>query len=146
MTNGQIERLALDELHCVVMHAAIAAAGKDGHNVRMVQVGGRLGLVVEAGHLLAVQDRSKRQHFQGHAAVQRHLPRLVDHAHAAAADLPHDRVIAQLPLGRLAGLRPSARRRPHGCGRPVDEIQACQIGANRTGQIGMPGDELLGIG
>ena len=98
MPDGQIERLALDELHRVVMHAPIAAAGKDGHDVRVVQLRRRLGLVIEAGHLLAVQDRGKGQHFQRHAAVQRYLPGFVDDAHAAAADLAQDRVIAQLPL------------------------------------------------
>ena len=127
------------------MHSAIAAAGEDGHDVRMVQVGGRLGLVVEAGHLLAVQDRGKRQHFQCHAAVQRYLPGLIDHAHAAAADLPHNRVIAQLPLGPLASRRPSGCGGPQGRGRPVDKIQTCQIGANRTGEIGMSGHKLFSV-
>ena len=35
------ERAPLDELHRVVVHAALATDGVDRHDVRMVQVGGR---------------------------------------------------------------------------------------------------------
>ena len=46
-----------------------------------------------------------RQDLQRHVPAQALLHRLVDDAHAAAGDLPHDSVIAQ-PLGdRACGLR-----------------------------------------
>ena len=64
----------------------------------MVQVGGRLRFVLEALELLRVQRRGEGQHLQGHPPAQRELHRLVDDAHAAAADLADDAEVAQRPL------------------------------------------------
>ena len=85
------------------MHASLAADGVDGHNVGMVQLGGCLGLMIEAGDLLLVQQGGERQNFQGNFAAQRDLPRFVDHAHPAAGDLGQDAIIAETLMGRLQG-------------------------------------------
>ena len=90
------ERLTVDELHGVVVHAAFAADGVDGHDVRVVQARRRLRLVVEALQLPRVHRRRERQHLQRHPPAQRHLLRLVDDAHAAPAHLAHD---AKSPSG-----------------------------------------------
>ena len=42
------EVLALDQLHRVVMNAALAADGVDGHDVRVVQLGRGLGLILKS--------------------------------------------------------------------------------------------------
>ena len=66
--DGPIQRLAVDKLHRVVMDAPFDSDGIHGHDVRMVKLSRRLGLVLEAGNLPRIQDRGKREHLQGHAA------------------------------------------------------------------------------
>ena len=68
--------------------------------LRMVELGGRLGFVAEAGDLPLIEHGRKRQNLQRHAAVERFLMRLVNDAHAAAADLADDAVVADLPCRR----------------------------------------------
>ena len=77
-------------------------------------MGGRLGLVLEAGDLPGVEHGGERQHLQRHAAAQRDLLRLVDHAHAAAADLADERKSpsrCSSPAGGPASTRPGCERR-----------------------------------
>jgi hypothetical protein len=104
------EGAAVDELHGVVVDAAIAADAVDRHDVAVLQVR-RLGLVLEALQLPGVQGRGERQHLQGHAPLQRELHRLVNHPHAAPADLAENAVIAQLTRERL-GCWESSRLTP----------------------------------
>ncbi len=65
------EVLALDELHGVVVDAAFAADGVDGHNIGVVQRRGGLGLVLESLQLLGVERRRERQHLEGDAPAER---------------------------------------------------------------------------
>src|SRR5262249_2044194 len=118
---------AVDELHGVVVDAAFAADGEDGDDVGVVQLGGGAGLVLEALQLAGVEGGGEGQHLEGDAPAQRQLHGLVDHAHATAADLAHQRVIAQGLLRRQGGggggraaLRLEARRRR------VQELQAVE--------------------
>ena len=104
--------LAVDELHGVVVHAALAADGVDRDDVRVVQAGGGLGLDLEPLELPGVERRGERQDLQRHAAAERDLLGLVDDPHAAAADLAEDAEVAQdaqLVEGSGAPGRPGGR-------------------------------------
>jgi hypothetical protein len=63
--------------------------GDDNTSSPVVATGGGVCLILEALELPAVQGRGERQDFQGHAAAERNLHRLVHDSHTAAADLPH---------------------------------------------------------
>ena len=120
-----IQRLAVDELHRVVMDAALHSHCEDGNDVRMVQLSGGLGLMLEAGDLPAVEHGRKGEHFQGDASAQRNLLGLVDHAHTTAADLPQQAKIAQSLLiarGRQR-VRPPLRPRAAGTRRPCRAVR-----------------------
>ncbi len=82
----------------------LAAHAEDRHDVGVVQPRRRLRLPLEPTHLLRVQQRPGREHLQRHAAAQRLLLGLVDHAHPAPADLAEDAVVPQ-------PLQPGAYRR-----------------------------------
>jgi hypothetical protein len=45
------QRCALDVAHGVIVLAVVLADFEDGHDMRVVQIGGSLGLGVEAGHV-----------------------------------------------------------------------------------------------
>src|SRR5207302_10180813 len=95
LSDSRGQRLALDELHGVEMDAALAADRVDGHDVRVMQMGGGPGLVLEALQLPRIERQGKRQHLQGDAPAEGQLFSLVDDAHAAAADLVQEAKISQ---------------------------------------------------
>jgi hypothetical protein len=136
---------AVDELHGVVVDGALAADGVDVDDVRVVQRGGRPGLVVEALQLPRVQRSGEGQHLEGHAAAQRELFGLVDHAHAAAADLPDDAEVAELAEGlfRRLRLRDVGGERARPVGGAADEVQRRQAAVEFLGQLGVAGQEFL---
>ena len=78
------------------MDAALAAHGIDRHDVRVVELRRGQGLGLEPAELGRVHRRRERQHLERHTAVQRALHGLVDHAHAAAADLRDEAEVAQI--------------------------------------------------
>ena len=57
--DGLRERLAVDELHGVVVHAPLAADGVDRHDVRVVELGGGEGLGLEPAELSWVHGRGE---------------------------------------------------------------------------------------
>jgi hypothetical protein len=59
MDNGG-QRLAVDELHGVVVRAALAAHGVDRYDVRVVQSRRRLRLIAEALELFGVERHGER--------------------------------------------------------------------------------------
>jgi hypothetical protein len=61
----------------------------------MLKVRRRLGFVAEALKVAWVESGGEGEHLEGHAATQGDLDRLVDDAHAAAADLADKPEIAQ---------------------------------------------------
>ena len=93
-----------DELHHEIMVTVLPAHAEDRHDVGVVQLGRGLRLALEPPHLLGVQQRAGREHLQRHPPAERFLLGLVDHPHAAAADLAEDAVVAQ-------PLQPDAHRR-----------------------------------
>ena len=117
---------ALDELHRVVVHVAVAADGEDRHDVGMVQPRDGLGFAAEPLHRLLVGHGREPQHLERHFALERRLLGLIDNAHAAAADLTDDAELAQ-------GRRPRGRR----AGRSLDEVDPGQTGLKLSGQLRM---------
>ncbi len=114
LPNQGRQGLAFDVLHGVEVHAAFGADGEDRHDIGMVQMGGRLRLVLEALQLLGVECGRERQHLQCHPPTQRDLLGLIDDAHTAPADLAQDAVIAQGPHGIGLGGSSSAVLRAGG--------------------------------
>ncbi len=70
-----------------------------------MEPGGRLRLAAESLQGLAVARHVAGQDLQRHATAQRDLLGLVDHAHAAPADLAKDPVVADLAEVRSHGKR-----------------------------------------
>jgi hypothetical protein len=92
------QRSPLDELHRVVVAAALRAAPVHLHDAGMPDSRQRLGLSVEPFYRRGVECDGRRRHFQGDLAGQAHLLGFVDNAHAAAPQLAQDAVFTQ-PLG-----------------------------------------------
>ena len=69
---------------------------EDGHDARMVQVGGRLGLAVEALHFGLVGELAGENHLQCDGTIEARLAGLEDDAHAAAGDFADDLVVAEV--------------------------------------------------
>ena len=143
-----LQRLAVDVLHRVVVDALLLPDGEHRHDVRMVQLGRRLRFVAEAGDLPLIEHRGERQDLERHAPVERLLVRLVDDAHAAAADLAHDPVVADLPAARFVAPPWHAVRAvggrsagPHVARRAVQQPQAVEIRPQLVGQIRMRGQQ-----
>ena len=100
---------AIDVLEREIGQPFVLADLVDLHDVRVLQTGDRLGLGVEPGQLLRPGVCAGQHHLQGDDAVQLRLPRLVDDAHAAAAQLGQDRIA--LDLRPRAAAEPAFRRR-----------------------------------
>src|SRR5271166_3924713 len=91
---------------------------EDRYDVRVMQLGRRLGLTPEPLQVIGIRQALERKRLQGHAAAQRFLDCLVDDAHAAAGDFAKDAVLPQSlrrgsirsrSLGVLASWRPGDR-------------------------------------
>ena len=89
------ELLALDELHGDESGAVRFVDLEDGGDVRMVERGGRLGLLDEAPPPFLVGDQFRRQHLESHLAIELGVEGPVDDPHAAAADLVEDLVVGK---------------------------------------------------
>ena len=83
------------ELHDVVVMAVVPPHAEDRDDIGVVQPRRGPRLPLETLHLLRVSESRIRQNLQRDASAQRFLLGLVDHAHAAAANLAEDAVVAQ---------------------------------------------------
>jgi hypothetical protein len=79
-------RFAVHEFHKQVIKPARLPEVVNGDDVRMVQCRERLCLAREAFGKLGIAHALRREEFQRDEAVQSFLPRLVNHAHAAASE------------------------------------------------------------
>jgi hypothetical protein len=126
------------------MHAPLGADVVHRHDVGVLQVRRRLGLVLEALQLAGVEGGGERQHLQGHAPAQEDLHRLVHHAHAASADLADDAEVSQRPFRlnfrrRYVLLVPGWLTQQRG-GR-LHEFQAIETAGQRLADLGMAGQK-----
>ena len=62
----------------------------------MIEVGGRLGLGVEAFDIGVVGELAGEDHLERDGPVEAHLPGAEDNTHAAAGDLAEDLVVAEV--------------------------------------------------
>ena len=108
------QRAAVAVFQHQIRTAVVDAVLEHLDDVRMLQAGNGLGLVPEALSLVAGRRFLRADHLQGDKAVERRLPRLVHHAHAAAAQLGQDLVFADLAgQGRTGAISAGT---PNGCG------------------------------
>ena len=97
----------LDVLHDDEVGALLLAPVVDADDVRVVQVGGRLGLPSESLHEAGIVGELVEEDLDGHRAIQEEVARQVDVGHAASGDLPV-KFVPAVENGRpLCG---------HGCG------------------------------
>ena len=89
------EGLPLDVSHAEIGLAVALAGVEHGDDVGVVEPGGGAGLGLEAGQVFACGELAAQDHFQGDGPMQTPLPRPVDDAHAAAADLLKKVIIAK---------------------------------------------------
>jgi hypothetical protein len=89
------QRAALEEAHGEEMAAVVLAHLVDGDDVRVVERGRRLRLVAEAMDGGLVGEPGAQDHLERHGAAEARVARLVDDAHAAAAELLEDLVVGE---------------------------------------------------
>ena len=97
-----VEANAGYELHDDVVVTVLLADAKDGHDVGMVQLGGRLGLSFKASQVPLIQQCLFRQHLDGDASSQGNLLGFVHDPHAAAANFAQDAEVTELLQGEAA--------------------------------------------
>ncbi len=107
----------------------------------MMEAGRGSRLVVEALQMPRVHCGRERQHLERHPAAQRDLLHLVDHSHAAAANLAENAKIAQ----RAGWLR--GQRGPAGTTglRQRDQLQRGKHLAEEVRGFGMAGGVLFNV-
>src|SRR5581483_7856707 len=83
-------------------------------DVRVIQRGGRLGFALKAAESLRILGNIVGKKFKRHKAMQASVFRLVDHAHASAAELLDDPVMRDglADHGRGNGRRASVPGQP----------------------------------
>ena len=91
--NSVLERLTLNEGHCVKQQFAVLAGAIQRNDVRMLQLRRHLDLATES---LAIHSRRefRREHLDDHFAIERPLHRKKDAAHPAAQELALEHVRA----------------------------------------------------
>ena len=131
------QRLAVDQLHGVVVHAPLAADGVHRDDVLVVQVCRRVRLDAEPVQLLRVHGGGVGQDLERHPPPQGPLLRLVHHAHPALAQLPNQPEVPELLVRRWAGMFAALGRlgrRGQGGRRPERRQEARQpLGVLRVG-------------
>jgi hypothetical protein len=68
----------------------------DGDDVRMIEVGRRLGLSVEALDFRFAGELAGQDHLEGDDSIEADLPGAIDDAHAAAGDLLEQLIVAEV--------------------------------------------------
>src|SRR5262245_8398675 len=121
------------------MHAALATDGKYRHNVRVVQLRRRVGLVLEALQLSWVHRRREGQYLQRHAPAEGKLLRFVDHSHPAPANFADDPEVTQ---GTVDAIVPTRRgwivRLQRGAGdfQEIKRVQTFHKARTKLGVLG----------
>ena len=92
----------LDQLHAEIALAVVLADLVDRDDPRVIEQGDGLGLVLEASQLGVVGQNSGLDHLERDGPVEADLPGLVDDAHAAAAQLFLNLVVAEVADGGAA--------------------------------------------
>ena len=161
------EAAARDQFHAEIRLPVQLADFVDRHDVRMVQAGRGLGFGSEALQIRRTSQAAGPDHFHGHQAMEALLLGLVDHAHAALANLLEQVVIAKgAPLGwrrgsggtaiggcrkrRVPGKRSGLENRlgdpAQRGGQLIELVLTGEEFSQLGGKLGMAGQELRPIG
>ena len=89
------QRLPLNQSHTEICLSLMLAGVVDGHDVRVYQMSGGLRFAAEARQIFRGGQFAIEDHFESDRAIETALPRLIHDAHAAAADLFEQLVIAE---------------------------------------------------
>ena len=89
------ERAAVDELHAEVGLAVGLTDFVKRNDVRMLKARDELGFGLKAGDIGRRSDRAAENHLEGDDAIETNLAGFVNHAHAAAAELFEQLVVAE---------------------------------------------------
>ena len=132
-----LERRALDVLHHEVVEAAFTLDAIDGNDVRMVELGRRLRLLLEALDDMLVHRDVGRQHFDRDFALERQVVREKHGAHSALPDHPLDPILAfDQPLQPRHQSVSRAATRPHRAPardvRPAGVAELAAVGERRV--------------
>ena len=101
---------SLEQLHRHVDRSLLLAEVIDGDDVRVIEVGGGLGLLLEALTGFVVAADAFRDGLDGDEAPEHRVVGLVDLAHGPLADLAQDFVLADLSdLAFLVGQHDASR-------------------------------------
>ncbi len=92
----------LDELHAEIALVVVLADLVNRHDAGVVQQRDGLGFILEPAQLGVVGQESGLDHLEGDGPIEADLPGLVDDAHAAAAQLFQDLVVAEVADGGAA--------------------------------------------
>src|ERR1019366_6471345 len=87
------QRKPVQKLHRDERLAVLVVNFVDGADVRMIQCRGGFGFALKAAECLRVFGYLVGQEFERNKATELHICGLIDHAHAAAADLAEDAVV-----------------------------------------------------
>ena len=105
------EAAAFDELEREERPTVLLAHFVDLDDVGVLEPRDGLGLGAEAGRLGHAGVAPRQDHLERHLAIEADMPRPVDHAHPAAAELPQDLIAGQL-RARARRRRIAVPRRP----------------------------------
>ena len=93
-TQPLAQRLAVDVAHDEEDEAIRLADAMNGDDVRVRESRGHARLAEESFARCRGAGEVRREHLDGHVAIELHVAREVDDAHAAAAELALERVLA----------------------------------------------------
>ena len=91
-----VQVAALDQLGDEVEHLVVLAVVVDPHDARRLEAGQDRGLVLEAGPEVVVAGQVRDHELDRDLAVEGGVVGLVDHAHAALAELAQESVTAEV--------------------------------------------------
>ena len=125
-----------DQLHGEELLAVVLADLVDRDDARVIEQGDGLGLVLEPAQLVVAGEQPGLDHLQGDGAVEADLAGLVDDAHAAAAQLPADLVVAEVAdeIASRQAVAVVARRGGAGVG----SVRRLTDGASEVGRLERP--------
>ena len=136
------QALPLDELHRVVVDAALAADRVHRDDLLVLHVRRGQRLCFEALEAARVDGRGERQDLQRDPPPQRDLLGLVNDPHPASAHLTHDAKVAELADDRREAVRSIARRAT----KPVGFApRACAEGRHQPFHFVVVGEERLEV-
>ena len=107
--NGDVERLALDELHGEEVDALGFFDREDRDDARMIERGQGLRLAAESLQAVGVRGHPGGENLEGDLAPQLGVRGAIHLAHAAFAQLGEDAVVAEGPTDHRVPARASAR-------------------------------------